>query len=176
MSVNFRNFGQAKQVLPKYLSDSLTPWWGAWFPNIGTLNIAYDNLPPASGVLARLWMNDANAGQKVFYFLYNARINQNGYVIDFWSKCQDNAPQLTLFMQNTVDTVNIMNTSYPYASGSAPIVWTRHIIPLDSLSYPANPLRYSRSCVNSQINRYLFYWDLAQNKTIELAGVHIRRL
>ena len=44
--INLKSFGQAKMVAPKYLSDSLTPWYGTWSVCAGgALALDYTNLP-----------------------------------------------------------------------------------------------------------------------------------
>ena len=52
--VNYRNFAGTPGKNPKYLSDSLAPWYGNWSPNIpGELSIDYTGLPTGE-CLARL--------------------------------------------------------------------------------------------------------------------------
>jgi hypothetical protein len=132
MSVNFRNFGQAKQVLPKYLSDSLTPWWGNWAvqrPADGsTFSIAFDNLPVGDAIARVFGTQMANGGPGI---VFNTPQNLNNMFIDMRFKASV-AGATNMYIQLNNDIIPLpagYNAVYCYAqAGAVPTVWTRYTL------------------------------------------------
>jgi len=175
MSVNFRNFGQAKQVLPKYLSDSLTPWWGVWTA-VQTTGIAFDDLPPEPGVLARLYRT-INAGDGgAFQFEFNTPQNLNGMAIEFWIKCTTSDPGSLCYTNHVVGGGFLVYNMY--ADNAYPIVWTKLLLPTSVFSYsstPASPYRTGSLARTKTFSMYV-HGITAPPVTLSLAGFNIRRL
>lgn len=173
MAVNFRNFGQAKQVLPKYLTDSITPWWGAWSVNAGVFEILFDTLPIGDAI-ARLKVTAA--GTPTYFILrFNETQNLSNYVLDWWEKCEDNASQLRMFATTFPGSLTDYSAYYSvWAAGSAPTVWTRKIISLSAFTTLFGSA--SKNTTISKVKDIWFYHDSTTvGKYLTISGMTFRR-
>ena len=170
MSVNFRNFGQAKQVLPKYLSDSLTPWWGNWSVGADVLGISYTNLPPID-VLAKVTISVAVGLYAAHRITFNIPQNLNGYVLEYWIR--GNTPPATARTYVNLDAGRYMYTGSPAVT----TVWTKRTYSIPS---PSDFTQYGllpKSVISSRVGYiYLEYWNAVAPYDVEIAGFNLRRL
>jgi len=186
--VDYRRYAGTPSPKPKYLSDSLTPWYGAWrVGGVSTLSIDYTNLPIGSAV-AKI-VGDIVAGEVlVFDFggvvappigLQNFSSNKN--IVEFYYKCSVNNPRVVLFMLRTrwgfPDPAGYFTIELNIA-GAAPTVWTYKSFQIPtgfSTFVPGTTTGRSREEVISQIKE--FAWNLpAFAAQIQVSGFTIRRL
>jgi len=181
--INYRRSvnGSNDQLGRRYLSDSLTPWWGSWAVSGGTLGISYNNLPSEPGVLAKV-TNTINAGSQALYFSFNNNQNLKNYLCEFWVKGSDISGGLDVFVNSKYGawdySLNRMRL-YLYAPGTFPTLWTKVSVAMSSLITVipgfADSGRYD---ILSRVKTLAFYTYSATvfPFTTELAGVNFRRL
>jgi len=168
--VDYRRYAGTPSPKPKYLSDSLTPWYGAW-TSVVPLTIEYTNLPPDGTILAKLVVTAGNAyGDLVFTF--NAPQNLlTGSTIEYWLRVVSGAlGGMFFYMRKGPNN---------YYRAHLPAVWTKYTYPIpDPASALANPSPPgpSRTNIAQSVSGLLFDHSASVNSKFEVAGVNIRRL
>ena len=173
--INYRSFGQAKQVAPKYLSDQLSGYYGNWACYVaGAPSIAYDNLPPDGSVLARVYrsLNNDNA----IGFDFNEFQFLRELQLDFYLKCSINGPAIYLDAANTptASLAGAFVLTLLNAAGAAPTVWTKYSIKIQPWNAANNRTNY----ILARAKCLAFYTATSgtQPYTLEVAGMTVRRL
>jgi len=178
--VNYRNFAGTPGKNPKYLSDSLTNWYGNWSAGGGgaAIGIAYDNLPIGDAI-ARITRAVSQFGTNIFEF--NEPQNIDGLQLEFYVKAENADVQLYLDISpSPAATWNAPPYGYRllYAGGACPTVWTKQTIALGKQSFnPVGGLTVNRSLPYTRCKSLVFYRDLpVAVRTLEISGMTIRRL
>jgi len=182
--INMRSFGQAKMVSSKYLSDSLTPWYGSWETEGGAaVSIAYNNLAIGDSI-ARIYRSIAANFQSI-EIKFNDPQNLNELYVDFLYKCDDPDPEIIIIfgMQAPGGAVTDYTFFRVNADGACPVVWTRKTLKVSTWPVGAGGGtgglgRTSPSVVWRRVKTIQL---LAQNiaafpRTLEIGGFTIRRL
>jgi len=158
-------------IAPKYLTDSLTPWYGAWTLSAGgSLSISYASLPPQSDILAKLVCDTPGGGYGSIQFLFNAPQNIGGTVLEFWHRCALNPTLNKYYYIQTPDSA-----SYYKTFGAAVGNWLLFQIPMpDPTSLVSTGI--SKSRIACRMNKLVFDYGVAGAWTFEIAGLTFRRL
>jgi len=161
--VNYRNFAGTPGKNPKYLSDSLTPWYGTW--GGAGLSIAYTNLPPDGTIIAKI-VDTIAAGYDEVGFTFKEPQNLNDCMLEFWYKATGIAAANNLLINN-------VGANYLYRNIGAPAAWTFY-----SLNLPRSHSggTTSKILTAQRIRSITFAGNIAAPWTIEVAGFTIRRL
>jgi hypothetical protein len=165
-----RSINPPSQLGRKYLSASLTPWYGTWAgPNI---TISYANLPPESGVLAKLICPSAG-GYTAYFLSLNAVQNISGRQAEFWIR--QTVGVAGTFRLGIEDPTG---AGYYSAAIALPAIWTKYSLPNPNPTatmYASATVR-SRCLVAARAARMTFDSGIAGAWTFEIAGMNIRRL
>jgi hypothetical protein len=166
--INYRRSvnGQNDQLGRKFLSDSITPWWGVWN---GITSIDYTNLPPAPGVLAKL-VKSFGGGYASVNFTFNAAQNLNGYQLEFWHRCALNPTG-----NKYIYIGRASGPSY-YKQFATTGGWILYSYPVPDYSWTSNPTSVSKTNVSNNVSTIVWDYSIAGAWTFELAGVNFRRL
>jgi len=171
--VNYRNFGQAKQVSSKYLSDAQDNFYGGWYFEVAAARPTVDYADkPTGDAVASLSQAMINGAYETFEF--NEPQNILDLYLDFWYKYDNVNPRLFIFVSNNpratfynyyVNTINING------AGAAPTVWTKRTIKLDQRA--GGIVNYKPILVRAK--NIALYSDNAVG-TLKWSGFTIRRL
>jgi len=177
--INYRKYTGTPSPKSKYLSDSLTPWYGRWSDGIGypgNVEISYTGLPIGDTV-ARITRSMPVGGTNIFEF--NESQNVSGYQLEFWIKAENVDAQLYIeFSPNTALTFASTIYCYKllYAGGTSPIVWTKVSLTLDSSLFAFVGLG-PHSLPFVRCRSISLYRDApAAARIIDVSGFTIRRL
>jgi len=153
-----------------YLSDSLTPWYGAWWTS-GVLTIAYDDLPSEPGVLARLIFNFAAGGYGTMGIDFNnSRQELLDKKIEYWMRMTLNPTSYTTHY------AHINGSEFAYVYGVIPGIWTKYSqVPVTGCSNPVGSIK-SRYTIANAIRRIYMDFNIVGAYRVELSGFNIRRL
>jgi hypothetical protein len=173
-----RSFSGTPGKNPKYLSDSLTPWYGTWTrTGPGLPNIGYTGLPIGDAI-ARIYYQIVNPNGAIA-IEFNEPQNVYGRQVEFYYKWDD--PDARTFIYFSGNPFASYTTSYIAvelnADGAAPTVWTKK-----SINPEAKPIGYASSLtgVNAMLCRLktiVFYgFSMTAPRTLEISGMTVRRL
>jgi len=181
--VNYRNFAGTPGKNPKYLSDSLTPWYGTWtgIGGVGSPAVAYDNLPSDGTIVGRIWKNLTNSGTIALEFTNPQNINE--CELSFYIKAENADCQLYLMLSaNPAATYTTQPYCYRllYGAGASPTVWTSRTFILkrngSGFTLPGGIIPEHEVIFQSCKSINIYRDAPAPNRIIELAGLNIRRL
>ena len=172
--INYRNFGQAKMVAPKFLSDSLTPalgnYYGTWTNFNYVQSIAYDNLPPEPGVLARLNFVSPG-GVSGLAFTFNEPQYLNGATLEFWiRKTAGGAGNFLLYVQKIAGILQYYKTI-----AALPGTWTKYTVAIPDLTSTRQG-NQSQTQVAARVSSFDIDQNIVGAYTIDIAGFTVRRL
>jgi hypothetical protein len=172
--VDYRTFAGRPSPKPKYLSDSLVNYYGAWAATGGAPTILYSGLP--TGDCIGKISKPVNSSDKMGFNFNNIQ-NLNNYVIDIWYKYSDANPYTYLYVIDSDVVSFALPRSYYLmnGAGAAPLVWTHNIIPFNLFTPSSNTV--SLPLVGILARAVLLYVGVVvAANTLEIAGMTIRRL
>ena len=172
-------------IAPKFLSDSLTPWYGYWasHPAAATISIAYDNLPTGDA-LARVYSSNlalANGGPGI---VFNEPQNLNNCTIELYIKTSAvGATAMYIQFNNTIIPLPVGYASvYCYLIPAAVLTtWTRYTLNVSEirsktgfgvLSMPASQM----TALLSRVKSIVLYSSIANPLDTMVSCFTIRRL
>ena len=169
MTVNYRRSvnGSNDQLGRKFLSDQIVGYWGTWINFNFTQSIAYDDLPPEPGVMARL-IFDSPGAASAMVFQFNAPQNLNGKVYEFWIRKTGGAATFVYYIDKIAGTYQ-----YYKNLGNLPAVWTKYTLPVPDVGGVTPNM--SRIDISSQVRQLDITMNIVGAYRIELAGVNFRR-
>jgi hypothetical protein len=167
--IDYRTKAGLPSAKPKYLSDSLTPWYGNWWTS-GVLTIAYDDLPPEPGVSARLIFNYAAGGYGSQGINFNTPQQLLDKKVEYWMRMTLNPTSYTTHYSH------ITGSEFAYVHGVIPGVWTKYSqVPVTGCTPPGGSIR-SRYAIANAVYRIYEDFNIVGAYRVELAGFNIRRL
>ena len=174
--VNYRNFAGTPGKNPKYLSDSLAPWYGNWSPNIpGELSIDYTGLPTGE-CLARL-IQTGFIGNRHLMFEFSQP--QNIFGLTFETYVKESLLGSVLFYVSRNPVATWLNEYLRWSAGISPGVagsWVKRTLTMDkggwdlSIGITTNP-----NVILTRVKTMVIY-SIANCGTFEVSGFNLRRL
>jgi hypothetical protein len=175
--IDYREFAGTPSPKSKYLSDSLTPWYGSWTSVAGTLGIAYDSLP-VGDCLARLTHDTPNADSWI-YFTFNDLQNIKDYQLEFWYR-KGNASAINFDVLISRLGYNLSNGGLYKGIGAGTVSWSKASLSIDSIvNYQAGylPGANYRDIIKIALGVISFHiYNVVAPQRLDIAGFNLRRL
>jgi hypothetical protein len=182
---DYRRYAGTPSPKPKYLSDSLTPWYGYWASHGAgsTISIAYDTLP-IGDALARVFSTQptVNGGPGI---VFNTPQNLNDCYLEIYYKASvAGASGMYIQFNDTVIPLLVgYKTVYCFTLGGAvvPTVWTKYTLNISEIrtkvGFGSNlGLTMNLSAFLSRVKSIILYSAVVAPLDIIVSGFNIRRL
>jgi len=170
--INYRNFAGTPGKNPKYLSDSLTPWYGIW---TGNCAMGYSTLPTGDCIGKVIVSNVGGAWSGAYLTFATPQNVSNEYICDLWLRTTASPTSSYMSLWGVLAT----RIDIQFGAG-IPANWTRYQLRIPKDFPNATPLSVN-SWQARQIPVRLSYllfstFHAANPHNMEIGGFTIRRL